>query len=141
MKTLLITLLVALSITPAYAEGGHGHGWGHEGGRWGHGGGWGGYWIFPALITGAVIYDVTQPRTVYVEPAPVYSQGTVTSVAPQSGAYWYYCPASRTYYPYVSSCPSGWQTVPATPPAPAPVAAMPPAPETPSAPATAQSQK
>ena len=119
MRTLLIALLAAFSIAPAYAEGGHG-GWGHGGERWHHGGDWGGAWIFPAIIAGAVIYDAMQPRTVYVEPAPTYVPGPVTAApAPQAGSYWYYCAASRTYYPYVSSCPSGWQTVPATPPAPA----------------------
>lgn len=120
MRTLLSALLAVLLITPAYAEGGHGE-WGHGGGRWRHDGGWGGSLILPAIITGAVIYDVTHPRTVYVEPAPTYvpAPGTVAVPASQPGSYWYYCPASRTYYPYVSSCPSGWQTVPATPPAPA----------------------
>ena len=120
MRILLSILVAAFLITPAYAEGGHRE-WGHDGGRWRHGGDWGGSLILPAIITGAIIYDVTRPRTVYVEPAPTYvpAPGPVVAPVSQPGAYWYYCPASRTYYPYVASCQSGWQTVPATPPAPA----------------------
>ena len=119
MKKLLIIFLAILSTTPAYAEGGHGGGGGHDGGG-GRGGGWGwgGGWIFPALIGGALVYDLTQPQTVvqpqtiYIQPAPVYAPG----VAPSSVQYWYFCAAANAYYPYVNSCPSGWQAVPATPP-------------------------
>ena len=133
MKKLLIIFLAILSTTPAYAEGGHGgggHGGGHGGG-WGRGGGWGwgGGWIFPALIGGAIGYDLAypypgyaqpypvygQPYPVYAQPAPVYAPG----VAPSSVQYWYFCPAANAYYPYVPSCPSGWQAVLATPPPPA----------------------
>jgi hypothetical protein len=112
MKKLLIVFLAILSTTPAYAEGDHGRG-GGRGGGWG----WEGGWIFPALIGGAVVYDLTQPQTVYVQPAPPYAPGYVPSVAPSSVQYWYFCPAANAYYPYVPSCPSGWQAVPATPPA------------------------
>ena len=79
MKKLLIVFLAILSTTPAYAEGDHGRG-GGRGGGWG----WEGGWIFPALIGGAVIYDLTQPQTVYVQPAPPYAPGYVPSVAPLS---------------------------------------------------------
>jgi hypothetical protein len=119
---LMIVLLAALSITPAYADGdrggwGHGHGgWEHREGGWRHEGGWGGFWILPALVTGAVIYDATRPRTVYVEPAPV--PPVVVAPAPQAAATWYYCPTSSAYYPYVATCASEWQKVPAIPPAP-----------------------
>ena len=112
-KILLIAFLAILSTAPAYADGGRGGGRG--GGHGGdHGGGWGwsGDWIFPALIGGAIIYSVTQPRTTYVEPPPVY----VPNVAPSAVPYWYYCADSNAYYPYVSSCPGGWQAVPAIPP-------------------------
>lgn len=127
-KLLSITFIAMLSTAPAYAEGGHGHG-GHYGG---HGGYWGGGWIVPALIGGAIAYDLTYPHPVYaqpyllydpypvyVQPAPVYSQPAplyAPSVPPPSVPMWYFCAASNGYYPYVTSCPSGWQTVPATPP-------------------------
>jgi hypothetical protein len=116
-KLLLITFLAVLSTAPAYAEGGRGggHDGGGHGGGWGRGGGgWGGGWIFPALIGGAIFYDLTQPQTVYIQPAPPYDPG----VAPPSVQYWYFCAATNAYYPYVNSCPSGWQAVLATPPPP-----------------------
>jgi hypothetical protein len=118
MNKLFIAFLAILSTTPAYAEGGHGGGHGGGGGR-GGGWGWGGSWIFPALIGGAIVYDLTQPQTVYVQPAPPYAPGYAPSVAPSSVPYWYFCAAANAYYPYVSSCPSGWQAVLATPPPPA----------------------
>jgi hypothetical protein len=111
MKKIFIALLAALLISPAYADGGHGR---HHGGEFRGGWGWEGGWIFPALIGGAIIYDITQPRTTYVQPEPIY----LPSVAPVAAASWYFCPAANGYYPYVASCPSGWQTVPATPPVP-----------------------
>ena len=110
MKKLFVIFLVILSVTPAYADDMHGHG--HGGERGGGGWGWGG-WVFPALIGGAIVYDLTQPQPVYVQPAPVYVPG----VAPASSQYWYFCAAANAYYPYVQSCPSGWQAVPTTPPA------------------------
>ncbi len=129
-KLLLITLLAILSTSSAYAEGGRGHGWG-RGGGWGGGWGWRGGWIAPALIGGAIAYDLTypypvyassypvyeQPYTIYTQPAPVYVQpapGPTANAAPAQ--YWYFCAASNAYYPYVSSCPNGWQAVPMTPP-------------------------
>jgi hypothetical protein len=120
MKKLFIAFLAILSITPAYADGFHGRGWG-RGGGWG----WGGDWIVPALIGGAIVYDLAQPRTVYVQPNTVYVQplpAYAPGVAPASAQYWYFCPAANAYYPYVPSCPSGWQAVPATPPATLPSA-------------------
>ena len=117
-KVLFISFLAILSTNPAYAEGGRGGG---HGGGWERGGGWGGGWIFPALIGGAILYDLTQPQTVYIQPAPPYAPG----VAPSPVPYWYFCPAANAYYPYVSSCPSGWQAVLATPP---PLATLPSAP-------------
>jgi hypothetical protein len=116
MRKLFIVFLAILSTTPAYAEGGHGGGHDGGGGR-GGGWGWGGGWIFPALIGGAIVYDLSQPQTlvqpqtVYIQPAPGY--------APSPVQYWYFCPAANAYYPYVPSCPSGWQAVLATPPPPA----------------------
>lgn len=121
-KILLIALLAILSTTSAYAQRGYGDGGGHGGG-WG----WGGAWILPALIGGAILYDVTRPPTVYVQPGPVYVQPApvyapgyppvyAAQVAPPSMPNWYFCPTAKAFYPYVTSCPSGWQAVPATPP-------------------------
>jgi hypothetical protein len=143
-KMLLIPFLAVLSTAPAYAADGDGHAGvpghtgvqdqggvqGHGGGRtggWerGGGGGWNGNWIVPALIGGAILYDLSQPQIVYVpyapdyappvyiQPAPVYAAPPVAS--PSAQQYWYFCPAANGYYPYVTSCPSGWQAVPTTP--------------------------
>jgi hypothetical protein len=49
-KILLIALLAILSTAPAYADGRDGHGWGRGGG--------GGWWIVPALIGCALIYEM-----------------------------------------------------------------------------------
>ena len=121
MKRLLIAIIALLLIGPAYADGGHGHGWG-RGGGWG----WGGGWIAPALIGGAIAYDLTYPYPAYVQPYPVYTQPYPVYVQPDqeyapaiaapAAPSWYFCAASNAYYPYVSSCPSGWELVPATPP-------------------------
>ena len=110
-KKILITLLAVFATMPALADGGRG---------WGHGGGWRGDWIFPALIGGAILYDVTRPAPVYVQPAPVYApsyvQAYTPEVAPPAVQNWYFCAGANGYYPYVRSCPGGWQVVPATPP-------------------------
>lgn len=111
-KMLFIAFLAILLTSPAYAAGGHGGG---------HGGGWGwrGDWIFPALIGGAIAYDLAYRYPVYAQPYPVYEQPYpvyAPSVAPQVVQYWYFCAATNAYYPYVPSCPSGWQSVPTTPP-------------------------
>jgi len=118
-KILFIAFLAIISTTPAYADGGHG---GHGGG---HGGGWGGAWIIPALIGSAIVYDLTRPQPVYVQPAPYAPAYAPSYVSPPSVQYWYFCPAANAYYPYVTSCPSGWQAVPSTPP---PSATLPSAP-------------
>ena len=120
-RILLISIVAALFTMPAYADGGHG-GW-RDGGR-GRGGGWGDAWIVPALIGSAIVYGMTQPQPVYVQPAPVYvpdyPQVYAPVVASAPAQSWYFCPAANAYYPYVSSCASGWQAVPVTPPPPAP---------------------
>jgi hypothetical protein len=114
MKKLIFILSSILLTTPAFAEGGHGYG--HRGGHE-RGWGWGG-WIFPALVGGAIVYDlaqpqtVVQPQTVYIQPAPVYAP----PVAASSAQYWYFCTGANAYYPYVATCPGGWKMVPATPP-------------------------
>ncbi len=93
-------------------RGGWGEGWG---GGWGGGWGWGNDWLFPSLVGGAVVYGLSQPQTVYMQPPP--ADGAAVNVAPAPVQYWYYCAAAHAYYPYVPSCPAGWQAVPATPPA------------------------
>ncbi len=126
-KTVLVSLMATLAATPILADA-------HEG----HGGG-GGWWL-PALIGGAILYDVTrphyyqpdpyyyqpapvyiQPQQVYVQPAPVYSYAPPApsyQQAPAAAAQsWYYCDSAKGYYPYVKVCPGGWEQVPATPPA------------------------
>lgn len=117
MKKLIIILFAMLFVSPAYADRDYGGGYGHDrGGGWG----WGGGWIFPALVGGAIMYDLSQPRTViqpqtvYIQPAPAY--------APATQQYWYFCTAENAYYPYVATCPGGWLPVPATPPAGVPYA-------------------
>jgi len=134
MKTILVPLLSAMLITPVYAEGGH---------RGGHG--WGDGWLFPALIGGAILYDVTRPQTVYVEPPPVvYVQPTPVygaNLSPPVSSYWYYCAASNAYYPNVPTCRNGWQLIPVTPANVAPqVMPAPPAQAAPSPTPLPQSQ-
>ena len=139
-KILLITFLAISSATPTYADGGHGGGWGHGGG------GWRGDWVVPALIGGALTYELTRPQTVYVQPAPVYApsyppyyypypyvvamptqppvyieQSSPQSVpqqaaAPQATNYWYHCDKPEGYYPYIKECLGGWQKVVPSPP-------------------------
>jgi hypothetical protein len=110
MKKLLIIFLAMLIVSPAYADRDRGGHYWRDGGH--HDGG---LWLFPALVGGAIFYDVTrpQPPVVYVQPPPAYAP----NVAPVVQQYWYFCPAANAYYPYVASCPGGWQAVPATPPA------------------------
>jgi hypothetical protein len=133
-KILAIAFLVMLSSSSAYAEGGHGRG---------HGWGWGG-WVAPALIGGAIAYDLAYPysypyrypysyplyvqpypvypQTVYIQPAPVYEQAfpsnAGSAAAPSASQYWYFCASAQGYYPYVTNCPEGWKMVPTTPPPP-----------------------
>lgn len=122
MKKLLIVILSILSITPAYAD----HGWG-RGGGWG----WRGGWIAPALVGGAIAYDLaypypySYPYPAYQQPYPVYVQPAPVQVPPQyqpqpPAQLWYYCASARGYYPYVRNCPEGWTSVPAQPPQAAP---------------------
>ena len=129
-KLLYILIIAVLSTAPAFADGGHGRG-GHSSGHGaGHGGtGRGGGWFLPALIGGAIVYDLTYPYPNYVQPypvyapppvyiqtAPVYAQPVPDYASTPSVPLWYFCTSSNAYYPYVTSCPSGWQAVPATPP-------------------------
>ena len=129
-ELLCIAIITVLSTAPAFAEGGHGHGGRNGGHSRGHGGYWGGGWIVPALIGGAIAYDLTYPYPYYAQPYPVYAPPPVYTPPPvyvqTAPAYapsvpppapmWYFCVAANGYYPYVTSCPSGWQVVPAVPP-------------------------
>lgn len=113
MKTILLAALMAiLSTSPSYADGGRGGG---------HRGSWGGAWIIPALIGSALIYDLTRPQTVYVQPAPIYVEPAPV-YGPPAVQYWYFCEPANAYYPYVTSCSREWQAIPTTPP---PSAAIP----------------
>ena len=127
MKKWIAVLLAAALIVPALADarGGRGPGSGghrgayfssvhYYGGGWGGGWGWRNNWFFPAFVGGMVMYDMSVPRTVYVQPDPLYASPVV---APQAQS-WYWCAGANAYYPYVTSCPSGWQAVPASPPPP-----------------------
>ena len=64
MKKLLLALTLLATSTVALADG-----YGHHN----HGGyqRTGGDWIAPAIIGGVIGYAISQPRTVYVQPAPV----------------------------------------------------------------------
>ena len=128
MKILLIALLASLSSSPAFADG-----YEHGGGR----GGGGGWWIIPALIGGAMVYELSRPEPivtqyptpVYVEPPQqVYPPNYAPEVASSPVRNWYFCPAANGYYPYVRSCPNGWQTIPTIPPASLPSSQYPPPP-------------
>lgn len=145
-KIFIFTFLAILSITMAYAEDGHGGGWGGDGGErggglgrdgggerggnwgreggggWGRGGGYGwqggGYgWVAPLVIGGVIGYGLASPDSNNAQPVPVYAQpAPVSGGAVPPGQFYYFCPAANAYYPNVPSCPNGWQLVPATPP-------------------------
>jgi len=105
-KNLILVILAIVSISPAYAE----RGWGWRGG-----------WVGPAIVGGAIAYDLAYPyRYSYPYPYPVYEQPYPVYVQPApaqpSVPTWYYCNSVKGYYPYVQSCPEGWQSVAAQPP-------------------------
>ena len=119
-KIFIFTFLAILSTTMAYAEDGHGGGWGggggerggggwgrdgsgERGGNWGRegGGGWGrgggygwqggGYgWVAPLVIGGVIGYGLASPDSNNVQPVPVYTQQ-----APVSGGA---VPPGQFYY-------------------------------------------
>jgi len=92
MRKLLFALVLALVSTSVFA-----HGWEHGGYRGGyghyenhyHGGG---NWVGPALIGGIIGYELSQPRTVYVQPQPqvIYQQPQVIYQNPNApmGYHW-----------------------------------------------------
>lgn len=75
MKKILIATMLLISST-AFAQHHHGHGHGY----WRYGGdrgGWG--WVAPAIIGGAIVYEVTRPPVIVQQPAPyVIQQPPVT---------------------------------------------------------------
>ena len=78
MKTLIASLLLIGAMAPAVAgpyrhHGHHGHHGYH--GHWarGYNGGWN--WMVPAIIGGAVVYGVTRPDPVIVQPPVQIPQG------------------------------------------------------------------
>jgi len=78
MKKLALALALLTTATVASA-----HGWEHGGYRGGYGHyehhyyGGGANWVAPALIGGIIGYELSQPRTVYVQPPVVYQQPPV----------------------------------------------------------------
>lgn len=93
-------LLIALALLPAlaFAHGGRGeyheHHEYHERGNW----------LWPALIGGMIVYDLTAPPPVYHEAPPVIAQ-------PSGAPYAFYCPTTQQYYPYVPACDVPWLKV------------------------------
>ena len=72
MKKLIATLVIALFASSAIAQQHHG---GHVHGHWQrHGNGW--HWVVPAIIGGAIVYEVTRPPVVTQQPTIIY-QNTV----------------------------------------------------------------
>ncbi|MGC2458790.1 MAG: hypothetical protein WA435_12435 [Gallionellaceae bacterium] len=102
-KILLIPFLAILSNAPAYAAGGGGHS-----GGWGHGGGWGrgGGWIAPALIGGAIAYDLGYPYPVY---APYYSPYPNDAPPVYAQPQPFYAPPAPSYAP--SAAPRSAQQI------------------------------
>jgi len=87
MKKLVAILLLALTATTAMAQH-HGHGLRYNHHRHGHY--YGGGWVAPLIIGGAVGYALTRPAPVVVEQPPVYVQPQYPSVAqPQCTRYIY----------------------------------------------------
>jgi hypothetical protein len=84
MKKLALALALLTTASVASA-----HGWEHGGYRGGYHGGYGhgyyhgGYnWVAPAIIGGVIGYELSQPRTVYVQPPVVYQQPQVVYQTP-----------------------------------------------------------
>lgn len=109
LKKTFITIIFLMSglSTSVFA---HGYGgWRRHGG--------GRYWVVPAIVAGAIAYDVLQPRVIQAAPpvviVPPAQNVQSTSVAPPA---WYYCQSSESYYPSVQTCDEPWKIVPASPP-------------------------
>ena len=86
MKKLLLAFSLLSLIGSASAHGPYRMG-GWHGGY--YGGGCGGCWIAPAVIGGAVGYELTRPTTVVVEqPSVVYTQPQTVVQVPPVGYHW-----------------------------------------------------
>jgi hypothetical protein len=73
MKKLLLTLSLVVCSTAfanPYHHGHHGHG------HWRHYPGSGWNWVVPAIIGGAIVYEVTKPPVVVQQPPVVVQQPT-----------------------------------------------------------------
>lgn len=73
MKKILFVILLTISIMA------HADRWNHGGGRYYYHPGYG--WVVPAVIGGAIVYEVTRPP-VYIQQAPMYIQPPLPPAAP-----------------------------------------------------------
>lgn len=126
----LLTILVAVAISPLASA--RGHGGGHPRSHWdgGHrnfGGFYGGFYGpgFGFYSGPAFGYGWRQPyyQPYYYAPPPVITVQPVTppvyieqNQQPLPNNYWYYCRNPEGYYPYVKQCQGQWQQVAPQPP-------------------------
>lgn len=120
-SSILIAILSAATVSPAWADRyeRHGRGHGQRGGE--HSRNVFGWGLGLLAGTAVILAATSQPRVYYppVVAEPIYQQRPVIvrpSVAPapvyaQQQDYWYYCADVGSYYPYVQSCPAGWMKV------------------------------
>ena len=73
MKKILITLLLALSASVAFAHGGEGYRGGYRGGYHEH---WGRF-VGPAVIGGIIGYELHHERTYRREPVVIYRESPI----------------------------------------------------------------
>jgi len=73
MKKILITLLLALSASTAFAHGGEGYRSGYRGGYHEH---WGRF-VGPAVIGGIIGYELHHERTYRREPVVIYRESPI----------------------------------------------------------------
>lgn len=144
--TVAAVMVLALAMSAAQAQPGHGGG-GHGGGGHRGGGPRGGYygrdfhsfghaemnvWRGGAWrhdwhdgrygwwwFVGGFWYlypEPIYPYPTYVPPAIVVQQAPPQPTGLPPSQYWYYCQNPQGYYPYVAACDGPWQPVPAVPP-------------------------
>jgi hypothetical protein len=82
MKKLVALLLLTVSAS-TYAQHHH-HGHGHW--RHGHSNGW--EWVVPAVIGGAIVYQVTRPPVVVQQPPVVVQSTGIPTVQQQTCSPW-----------------------------------------------------
>ena len=78
MKKILFGILLSFCISA------HADGWRHGGGHYYYHPTYG--WIVPAVVGGAIVYGVTRPQTVYVQ--PVYPPPTVPVYPAPADMHW-----------------------------------------------------